>query len=191
MEYRYLGHSGFKISEITYGNWLTHGSQVENEQARSCVYAQPWRPASAPSTRPTSTPTPGPRRSSEKPSRVSGANRWRSGSPRPATARRSPAHRRQTCRRARRSADLWRRLTDPRACGPPWRRSAWTVRRVSRSAARSARTRMRSQQHALRPQRSDRQVPGLHAPAAPARRPVRGPAVRSHRHRSLLGGMDR
>jgi aryl-alcohol dehydrogenase-like predicted oxidoreductase len=39
MDYRYLGHSGFKISEITYGNWLTHGSQVENEQARSCVRA--------------------------------------------------------------------------------------------------------------------------------------------------------
>ena len=39
MEYRYLGHSGFKISEITYGNWLTHGSQVENDQARSCVRA--------------------------------------------------------------------------------------------------------------------------------------------------------
>src|ERR687898_3620236 len=39
MEYRYLGHSGFKISEITYGNWLTHGSQVENEQAHSCVRA--------------------------------------------------------------------------------------------------------------------------------------------------------
>ncbi len=39
MEYRYLGNSGFKISEITYGNWLTHGSQVENEQAHSCVRA--------------------------------------------------------------------------------------------------------------------------------------------------------
>ena len=39
MEYRYLGHSGFKISEVTYGNWLTHGSQVENDQARSCVRA--------------------------------------------------------------------------------------------------------------------------------------------------------
>jgi len=39
MEHRYLGNSGFKISEITYGNWLTHGSQVENEQARSCVRA--------------------------------------------------------------------------------------------------------------------------------------------------------
>jgi aryl-alcohol dehydrogenase-like predicted oxidoreductase len=39
MEYRYLGNSGFKISEICYGNWLTHGSQVENDQARSCVRA--------------------------------------------------------------------------------------------------------------------------------------------------------
>lgn len=37
MQYRYLGNSGFKISEITYGNWLTHGSQVENEQATACV----------------------------------------------------------------------------------------------------------------------------------------------------------
>jgi aryl-alcohol dehydrogenase-like predicted oxidoreductase len=28
-----------KISEITYGNWLTHGSQVENDQATACVRA--------------------------------------------------------------------------------------------------------------------------------------------------------
>src|SRR4051794_1778273 len=39
MDFRYLGNSGLKISEITYGNWLTHGSQVENEQARKCVEA--------------------------------------------------------------------------------------------------------------------------------------------------------
>src|ERR671916_380512 len=39
MEYRYLGNSGFKISEVCYGNWLTHGSQVENDQARACVRA--------------------------------------------------------------------------------------------------------------------------------------------------------
>ncbi|WP_449264748.1 aldo/keto reductase, partial [Escherichia coli] len=39
MEFRYLGRSGLKISEITYGNWLTHGSQVENEQATACVRA--------------------------------------------------------------------------------------------------------------------------------------------------------
>jgi aryl-alcohol dehydrogenase-like predicted oxidoreductase len=39
MEHRYLGNSGLKISEITYGNWLTHGSQVENETATECVHA--------------------------------------------------------------------------------------------------------------------------------------------------------
>ena len=37
MEFRYLGNSGLKISEITYGNWLTHGSQVENDTALKCV----------------------------------------------------------------------------------------------------------------------------------------------------------
>ncbi len=37
MEFRYLGNSGLKISEITYGNWLTHGAQVDRDQARSCV----------------------------------------------------------------------------------------------------------------------------------------------------------
>ena len=39
MEYRYLGRSGLKITEITYGNWLTHGSQVENDTAKACVRA--------------------------------------------------------------------------------------------------------------------------------------------------------
>ncbi|OFE16435.1 aldo/keto reductase [Humibacillus sp. DSM 29435] len=39
MEFRYLGNSGLKISEITYGNWLTHGSQVENDVATQCVQA--------------------------------------------------------------------------------------------------------------------------------------------------------
>ena len=39
MEYRYLGRSGLKISEITYGNWITHGSQVENDVATACVRA--------------------------------------------------------------------------------------------------------------------------------------------------------
>ncbi|HZK05883.1 MAG TPA: aldo/keto reductase family protein [Actinomycetaceae bacterium] len=34
---RYLGHSGLKISEIIYGNWLTHGSQVEKKTAIRCV----------------------------------------------------------------------------------------------------------------------------------------------------------
>ncbi|WP_159619343.1 aldo/keto reductase family protein [Arthrobacter zhaoguopingii] len=39
MDFRYLGNSGLKISEITYGNWLTHGSQVENDVAMRCVRA--------------------------------------------------------------------------------------------------------------------------------------------------------
>jgi aryl-alcohol dehydrogenase-like predicted oxidoreductase len=39
MDFRYLGASGLKISEITYGNWLTHGSQVENDTATACVRA--------------------------------------------------------------------------------------------------------------------------------------------------------
>jgi len=39
MEFRYLGKSGLKISAITYGNWLTHGSQVENDVATQCVRA--------------------------------------------------------------------------------------------------------------------------------------------------------
>ena len=39
MDYRYLGNSGLQISEITYGNWLTHGSQVENDIATQCVRA--------------------------------------------------------------------------------------------------------------------------------------------------------
>ena len=39
VNHRYLGNSGLKISEITYGNWLTHGSQVENDAATACVRA--------------------------------------------------------------------------------------------------------------------------------------------------------
>ena len=39
MDFRYLGNSGMQISEITYGNWLTHGSQVENDVAAACVRA--------------------------------------------------------------------------------------------------------------------------------------------------------
>ena len=39
MEFRYLGNSGLKISEIIYGNWLTHGSQVENDAANATIHA--------------------------------------------------------------------------------------------------------------------------------------------------------
>ncbi|WNI14570.1 aldo/keto reductase family protein [Actinacidiphila sp. ITFR-21] len=39
MDYRHLGRSGLVISEIAYGNWLTHGSQVEEDAATACVAA--------------------------------------------------------------------------------------------------------------------------------------------------------
>jgi aryl-alcohol dehydrogenase-like predicted oxidoreductase len=39
MDYRLLGRSGFKVSELTYGNWVTHGSQIEEDAARECVHA--------------------------------------------------------------------------------------------------------------------------------------------------------
>ena len=39
MKHRYLGNSGFKVSELTYGNWLTHARQVDNKEAIKTVKA--------------------------------------------------------------------------------------------------------------------------------------------------------
>ncbi|GII55424.1 aldo/keto reductase [Planotetraspora thailandica] len=39
MEHRHLGRSGLLVSEISYGNWITHGSQVEEDAATECVRA--------------------------------------------------------------------------------------------------------------------------------------------------------
>src|SRR5256885_8431485 len=39
MEFRHLGRSGLQVSTIAYGNWITHGSQVEEDQASACVRA--------------------------------------------------------------------------------------------------------------------------------------------------------
>jgi aryl-alcohol dehydrogenase-like predicted oxidoreductase len=39
MKHRFLGNSGFKVSELTYGNWLTHAGQVENATAIKTVKA--------------------------------------------------------------------------------------------------------------------------------------------------------
>src|SRR5947209_8128125 len=39
MQHRHLGRSGLLVSEISYGNWITHGSQVEEEAALACVRA--------------------------------------------------------------------------------------------------------------------------------------------------------
>jgi len=37
MKTRNLGRSGLKITELAYGNWITHGSQVEEDAALACV----------------------------------------------------------------------------------------------------------------------------------------------------------
>jgi voltage-dependent potassium channel beta subunit len=39
MDYRSLGAAGVKVSEIALGNWITHGGQVGDDAARSCVEA--------------------------------------------------------------------------------------------------------------------------------------------------------
>ena len=39
MQFRYLGNSGLKVSELTYGNWLTHASQIADNQAIATVHA--------------------------------------------------------------------------------------------------------------------------------------------------------
>jgi aryl-alcohol dehydrogenase-like predicted oxidoreductase len=39
MDFRHLGRSGMLVSEISYGNWITHGSQVEEDAALACVRA--------------------------------------------------------------------------------------------------------------------------------------------------------
>src|SRR5580698_6236219 len=39
MKYRHLGSSGLMVSEIAYGNWVTHGSQVAEDAAVACVRA--------------------------------------------------------------------------------------------------------------------------------------------------------
>ena len=39
MQHRFLGRSGLKVSAISYGNWITHGSQVGDDAAIACVHA--------------------------------------------------------------------------------------------------------------------------------------------------------
>src|SRR3954466_14271041 len=39
MNHRHLGQSGLLVSEISYGNWITHGSQVAKDAAFACVRA--------------------------------------------------------------------------------------------------------------------------------------------------------
>ncbi|MBT2500148.1 aldo/keto reductase family protein [Agromyces sp. ISL-38] len=37
MEYRKLGASGMYVSELAYGNWMTHGEQIDQDLATACV----------------------------------------------------------------------------------------------------------------------------------------------------------
>ncbi|WP_054953499.1 aldo/keto reductase family protein [Flaviflexus massiliensis] len=39
VNYEFLGNSGLRVSNLIFGNWLTHGSQVEEEAATACVHA--------------------------------------------------------------------------------------------------------------------------------------------------------
>jgi aryl-alcohol dehydrogenase-like predicted oxidoreductase len=38
MEYRRLGKSGVKVSEVALGSWLTYGGATENETATQCIH---------------------------------------------------------------------------------------------------------------------------------------------------------
>ena len=38
MQHRFLGRSGLKVSAISYGNWITHGSQVDDDTAIAAVH---------------------------------------------------------------------------------------------------------------------------------------------------------
>jgi voltage-dependent potassium channel beta subunit len=39
MNYRRLGSSGLKVSELSFGSWVTYGNQMGNDQARECMAA--------------------------------------------------------------------------------------------------------------------------------------------------------
>lgn len=39
MDHRHLGSSGLLVSEMAYGNWITHASQVDAQRAIACVHA--------------------------------------------------------------------------------------------------------------------------------------------------------
>ncbi|HET9761902.1 MAG TPA: aldo/keto reductase, partial [Casimicrobiaceae bacterium] len=39
MNYRRLGHSGLKVSELSFGSWVTYGNQLNEGLARECMAA--------------------------------------------------------------------------------------------------------------------------------------------------------
>ncbi len=39
MEYRYLGKSGLQVSALSFGSWVTFGSQIDDQIAADCMHA--------------------------------------------------------------------------------------------------------------------------------------------------------
>jgi len=39
MQYRRLGNSGLKLSELSFGSWVTYGNQLAEDTARECMAA--------------------------------------------------------------------------------------------------------------------------------------------------------
>jgi len=39
MQYRRLGSSGLKLSELSFGSWVTYGNQLAEDSARECMAA--------------------------------------------------------------------------------------------------------------------------------------------------------
>ena len=39
MNYRRLGRSGLRVSELSFGSWVTYGNQIDERVARECMAA--------------------------------------------------------------------------------------------------------------------------------------------------------
>ena len=39
MEYRRVGKSGLKLSQLSFGSWVTYGNQVDDGSARQLIFA--------------------------------------------------------------------------------------------------------------------------------------------------------
>ena len=39
MNYRRLGRAGIKVSELSFGSWITYGNQMDAKLARECMAA--------------------------------------------------------------------------------------------------------------------------------------------------------
>ncbi len=76
--FRRLGRSGLDVSQIPFGNWLTHGSQLEEDAAVVCVHAAPGPGITTFDTADVYAGTAEWNRCSAAPSRASAGRAWRS-----------------------------------------------------------------------------------------------------------------